>query len=92
VKNLRLMEWAVVLVVFLCAGVAIAIDRAAAQPAAEPVAPAVTAPVARAALEPPTGETTPPPPAATVPQGEDATVAPDKKESADNNVSFPTDI
>ncbi|HXY77099.1 MAG TPA: hypothetical protein VEH54_09315 [Steroidobacteraceae bacterium] len=87
-KNLRLMEWAVVLIIFLCAGVAIAIDRAAAQPSPAPAPPA-----ARAALEPPPSRETPPPPAATVPQGaEDATVAPDKKESADNNVSFPTDI
>ena len=86
-------ELLVALVCTLCAVLAVASLRAAAQGGAAPASsPAADAPAA------PPPDTTPPPPAAPPGKGtggirmDDATVAPDKGQSADNNVSFPTDI
>ncbi|HUE48802.1 MAG TPA: hypothetical protein VMO54_06320 [Steroidobacteraceae bacterium] len=96
-------NWILALLVALCAALAVATLRAAAQsvmsgprtppglataaPAAQ--APAGQAPVAQAPATPAPVTTAPSPPAGAT---QDATVAPDKRQSADNNVSFPVDI
>jgi len=61
---------------FLCAGAAFMTYRATAQKTDAP--------------PPPTTQTAPQDDAVTI--EDDPTVAPDPKQSADNNVSFPTDI
>jgi hypothetical protein len=98
-------EWIVAALVALCGLAAVATLRATAQQlsappgappsAASPATPAgapareVPAPAAPPANTPPAS----PPPAGAAPANrEDATVAPDKGQSADNNVSFPVDI
>jgi len=80
-------NWILALLVALCAALAVATLRAAAQsvmigPRSAPTnqAPNTPAPVT---------------PAPATPAGaihDDPTVAPDKRQSADNNVSFPVDI
>jgi len=75
-------EWIVAALVALCGLAAVATLRATAQQAPLPQA----APPARAMPAPAA------PPAAAPANREDATVAPDKAQSADNNVSFPVDI
>jgi hypothetical protein len=89
------------LTVLISAGAVLAVVtlRAAAhslmhgpQPAAAaPLAPADTpAPPAPAPQAPAPAVPPPPPPAAEI--RDDPTIAPDKRQSADNNVSLPTDI
>ena len=75
-------NWILALLLALCATVAVATLRAAAQSV-------MTGP-----RTPPGLGTAAPAPAAPSPASaiHDATVAPDKRQSADNNVSFPIDI
>ena len=96
-------NWILALLIALCAALAVATLRAAAQsvmtgprtspglatvtPAAQ--APAAQAPAAHAPAAPAPATTAPATPAGAI---QDATVAPDKRQSADNNVSFPVDI
>ena len=86
-------NWILALLIALCAALAGATLRAAAQsvmtgprtpPGLATVAPAAQAPAAPAPVT-----TAPATPAGAI---QDATVAPDKRQSADNNVSFPVDI
>jgi hypothetical protein len=86
-------NWILALLIALCAALAVATLRAAAQsvmtgprtpPGLATVAPAAQAPAAPAPVT-----TAPATPAGAI---QDATVAPDKRQSADNNVSFPVDI
>jgi hypothetical protein len=94
--------WLLGLLIVCCAALTAAAGRAAAQsvtrdPRASPVSATAPSPPASTAA-PASSQPSPPaqPPAAAGAEpgarGEDATVAPDKKESADNNVSFPVDI
>jgi hypothetical protein len=78
-KNLLRSTWILALLIALCAALAGATLRAAAQSV-------MTGPRA------PQGVPTPAPanPAGAI--HDDPTVAPDKRQSADNNVSFPVDI
>jgi len=76
-------NWILALLAALCAAVGVATLRAAAQSV-------MTGP-----RTPPGLGTAAPAPAAPSPASaihDDATVAPDKRQSADNNVSFPIDI
>jgi hypothetical protein len=82
----------------LCAALAVATLRAAAQsvmtgprtpPGLATVAPPAQAPASQAPATPAPVTTAPATPAGA---SQDATVAPDKRQSADNNVSFPVDI
>ena len=75
-------NWLLALLAALCAAVGVATLRAAAQSV-------MTGP-----RTPPGLGTAAPAPAAPSPASaiHDATVAPDKRQSADNNVSFPIDI
>ena len=75
-------NWILALLAALCAAVGVATLRAAAQSV-------MTVP-----RTPPGLGTAAPAPAAPSPASaiHDATVAPDKRQSADNNVSFPIDI
>ena len=75
-------NWILALLAALCAAVGVATLRAAAQSV-------MTGP-----RTPPGLGTAAPAPAAPSPASaiHDATVAPDKRQSADNNVSFPVDI
>jgi len=75
-------NWILALLAALCAAVGVATLRAAAQSV-------MTGP-----RTPPGLGTAAPAPAAPSPASaiHDATVAPDKRQSADNNVSFPIDI
>jgi len=86
-------NWILALLIALCAALAGATLRAAAQsvmtgprtpPGLATVTPAAQAPAAPAPVT-----TAPATPAGAI---QDATVAPDKRQSADNNVSFPVDI
>jgi len=86
-------NWILALLIALCAALAVATLRAAAQsvmtgprtpPGLATVAPAGQAPAAPAPVT-----SAPATPAGAI---QDATVAPDKRQSADNNVSFPVDI
>ena len=96
-KKLVRSEWIVAALVALCGLAAVATLRATAQqvPAPPGTPPAATAPArdSPAPAAPPASK-----PPATAPAGaapanrEDATVVPDKGQSADNNVSFPVDI
>jgi hypothetical protein len=87
----------------LCAALAVATLRAAAQsvmtgprtpPGLATVAPAGQAPASQAPAGQAPAAPAPVTPAPATPAGaiQDATVAPDKRQSADNNVSFPVDI
>jgi hypothetical protein len=82
----------------LCAALAVATLRAAAQSVMTgprtpqglaTVAPPAQAPASQAPATPAPVTTAPATPAGA---NQDATVAPDKRQSADNNVSFPVDI
>ncbi|HEV3180734.1 MAG TPA: hypothetical protein VGZ05_09720 [Steroidobacteraceae bacterium] len=83
-------NWILALLIALCAALAGATLRAAAQAV-------MTGPRAPQATEAPPTEA-PPDQAPNTPAPvtgaihDDATVAPDKRQSADNNVSFPVDI
>jgi hypothetical protein len=95
-------NWILALLIALCAALAVATLRAAAQSVMTgPRAPqdfATAVPAFQATQAPPNqAPNTPPPvtPAPATPAGaihDDPTVAPDKRQSADNNVSFPVDI
>ena len=91
-------NWILALLIALCAALAVATVRAAAQsvmtgprtsPGLATVTPAAQAPAAHAPAAPAPATTAPATPAGAI---QDATVAPDKRQSADNNVSFPVDI
>lgn len=86
-------NWILALLIALCAALAGATLRAAAQSVmAGPRTPpglATVAPAAQAPAAPAPVTTAPATPAGAT---QDATVAPDKRQSADNNVSFPVDI
>ena len=91
-------NWILALLIALCAALAGATLRAAAQsvmagprtpPGLATVAPAAQATAAQAPAAPAPVTTAP---ATPVGATQDATVAPDKRQSADNNVSFPVDI
>ncbi|HLQ09943.1 MAG TPA: hypothetical protein VK128_12910 [Steroidobacteraceae bacterium] len=86
-------NWILALLIALCAALAGATLRAAAQSVmAGPRTPpglATVAPAAQAPAAPAPVTTAPATPAGAI---QDATVAPDKRQSADNNVSFPVDI
>jgi hypothetical protein len=77
----------------LCAALAVATLRAAAQSVMTgprtPPGLATAAPASQAPAAPAPVTTAPATPAGAI---QDATVAPDKRQSADNNVSFPVDI
>ena len=86
-------NWILALLLALCATVAVATLRAAAQSVMTgprtPQGPAA----ATAASQAPADQTPASrPPASPAPPPADATVAPDQRQSADNNVSFPIDI
>jgi pyruvate dehydrogenase E2 component (dihydrolipoamide acetyltransferase) len=96
-------NWILALLIPLCAALAVATLRAAAQsvmtgprtlPGLATVAPAGQAPASQV----PAGQAPAAPapvttaPAAPAGPNQGATVAPDKRQSADNNVSFPVDI
>jgi hypothetical protein len=91
-------NWILALLIALCAALAVATLHAAAQsvmtgprtpPGLATVAPAAQAKAAQAPAAPAPVTTAPATPAGAI---QDATVAPDKRQSADNNVSFPVDI
>ena len=86
-------NWILALLVALCAALAVATLRAAAQSVMSgprtPPGLATAAPAAQAPATPAPVTTAPAPPAGAT---QDARVAPDKRQSADNNVSFPVDI
>ena len=91
-------NWILALLIALCAALAGATLRAAAQsvmtgprtpPGLATVTPAAQATAAQAPAAPAPVTTAPATPAGAT---QDATVAPDKRQSADNNVSFPVDI
>ena len=86
-------NWILALLIALCAALAGATLRAAAQSVmAGPRTPpglATVTPAAQAPAAPAPVTTAPATPAGAI---QDATVAPDKRQSADNNVSFPVDI
>jgi len=89
-------NWILTLLIALCAALTVATLRAAAQSVM--TGPAIQAPPAPPDQAPDTpAPVTPAPvtPAPATPAGaihDDPTVAPDKRQSADNNVSFPVDI
>ena len=88
-KNLPRSTWILALLIALCAALAGATLRAAAQSVM--TGPRTPQGVATAAPATPAPVT----PAPATPAGaihDDPTVAPDKRQSADNNVSFPVDI
>lgn len=106
-KKLPRSNWILALLIALCAALAVATLRAAAQsvmtgPRAPQdfatAVPAIQTPAIQATQAPPNqAPNTPAPvtPAPATPAGaihDDPTVAPDKRQSADNNVSFPVDI
>ena len=78
-KNLLRSTWILALLIALCAALAGATLRAAAQSV-------MSGPRA------PQGAPTPAPATPAWAIHDDPTVAPDKRQSADNNVSFPVDI
>ena len=91
-------NWILALLAALCAAVGVATLRAAAQsvmtgprtpPGLGTAAPASQAHADQAPAAPAPVTTAPATPAGAI---QDATVAPDKRQSADNNVSFPIDI
>jgi hypothetical protein len=96
-KRLPRSTWILAVLIALCAALAVATLRAAAQSVMSgPRAPQDFA-TAVPAAPPDQAPSTPVPvtPAPATPAGaihDDATVAPDKRQSADNNVSFPVDI
>ena len=100
-KDLRRSILMLTLLTGLCAALAVMALRAAAQ-SVMTRPPAVAAPSAASAdaSPAPATSTAPPtsPPAATPPASasgpirDEPDIAPDKKESADNNISFPVDI
>lgn len=77
-------NWILTLLIALCAALTVATLRAAAQSVM--TGPAIQAPPA----PPDQAPDTPAPVTGAI--HDDATVAPDKRQSADNNVSFPVDI
>jgi hypothetical protein len=88
-------NWILALLIALCAALSVATLRAAAQSVMTgPRTPQGLATAAPASQAPASqAPNTPAPPA--TPAGaihDDPTVAPDKRQSADNNVSFPVDI
>jgi hypothetical protein len=87
-------NWILALLIALCAALAVATLRAAAQSVMTgPRTPQGLAPAAPASQAP--ASQAPNTPAAATRAGaihDDPTVAPDKRQSADNNVSFPVDI
>jgi len=86
-------NWILALLIALCAALAGATLRAAAQSVmAGPRTPPGLATVAPAAQAPAAPAPVTTAPATPVGATQDATVAPDKRQSADNNVSFPVDI
>jgi hypothetical protein len=76
-------NWILALLIAVCAALAVATLRAAAQSV-------MTGPRAPQATEAPPVTPAPATPAGAI--HDDPTVAPDKRQSADNNVSFPVDI
>jgi hypothetical protein len=87
-KNLPRSTWILALLIALCAALAGATLRAAAQSV-------MTGPRTPQGVAPAAPATRPGTPAPATPAGaihDDPTVAPDKRQSADNNVSFPVDI
>jgi len=86
-------NWILALLIALCAALAGATLRAAAQSVMTgprtPTGLATVTPAAQAPAAPAPVTTAPATPAGAT---QDATVAPDKRQSADNNVSFPVDI
>jgi hypothetical protein len=78
-------HWILALLIALCAALAVATLRAAAQSVM--TGPRPTQDFATAV---PAAPNTPAPVTGAI--HDDATVAPDKRQSADNNVSFPVDI
>jgi hypothetical protein len=93
-KNLPRPTWILALLIALCAALAGATLRAAAQSVM--TGPRTPQGVATAApTDQPPNAPAPVTPAPVTPAGaihDDPTVAPDKRQSADNNVSFPVDI
>jgi hypothetical protein len=93
-KNLPRSTWILALLIALCAALAGASLRAAAQSVM--IGPRTPQGVATAApTDQPPDTPAPVTPAPATPAGaihDDPTVAPDKRQSADNNVSFPVDI
>ena len=98
-KKLPRSNWILALLIALCAALAVATLRAAAQsvmtgPRAPQdfatAMPAIQAPAIQATQAPPDQAPNTPAPAGAI--HDDPTVAPDKRQSADNNVSFPVDI
>lgn len=85
-KKLRRSTWILTVVVLLASGTAIvtirAAERATTQAAAKPVAPKTAAPAPGAPATPEESATI----------SDDPTIAPDPKQSADNNISLPADI
>ncbi|TLY69368.1 MAG: hypothetical protein E6K35_03520 [Gammaproteobacteria bacterium] len=86
-------NWILALLLALCATVAVATLRAAAQSVMTgPRTPPGLATAAPASQAPDTRIPVTAAPATPGDAIHDATVAPDKRQSADNNVSFPVDI
>jgi hypothetical protein len=92
-------NWIRALLIALCAALAVATLRAAAQSLMTgprtPQALATEAPASQAPASQAPNTPAPATPAPATPAGaihDDPTVAPDKRQSADNNVSFPVDI
>jgi hypothetical protein len=92
-------NWILALLIALCAALAVASLRAAAQSVMTgprtpqglaTAAPAGQAPASQAPKTPAPAAPAPATPAGAI--HDDPTVAPDKRQSADNNVSFPVDI
>ncbi len=88
-------NWILALLIALCAALAVATLRAAAQavmtgPRAPQATEAPPAEVPPTEVPPKQAPDTPAPVTGAI--HDDATVAPDKRQSADNNVSFPVDI
>jgi|GEM_PF-1716378 len=100
-KKFARSNWIAAVLVALCGVLAVATLRATAQQSKNgpPATSSSNAPAADvpAPGTPPSNTPTPaaPAPATATPAGaihDDPTVAPDKRQSADNNVSFPVDI
>jgi hypothetical protein len=95
-------HWILALLIALCAALAVATLRAAAQsvmtgprPTQDFATAVPAAPTNQAPTKPASDTPAPVTPAPATPAGaihDDPTVAPDKRQSADNNVSFPVDI
>jgi hypothetical protein len=92
-------NWIRALLIALCAALAVATLRAAAQSLMigprTPQGLATEAPASQAPASQAPNTPAPATPAPATPAGaihDDPTVAPDKRQSADNNVSFPVDI